>query len=91
MHRTASDPRWHVLLHDEITRRLGADPADASDPRANAVIAAASGCVEAALIAWTSDNQPHTLAEILDRAMGAAFSPEQPGEPGPLQPPETHA
>ncbi|WP_413754842.1 TetR family transcriptional regulator [Streptomyces sp. MMBL 11-3] len=70
--------RWHVLLHDEIARRLGADPTDASDPRAYAVIAAALGCVEAALIAWTSDNQPHTLAEILDRAMGAAFSPENP-------------
>jgi len=70
--------RWHVLLHDEIARRLGANPADTSDPRAHAVIAAALGCVEAALIAWTSDNQPHTLAEILDRAMGAAFSPENP-------------
>lgn len=65
--------RWQDLLRPEIARRLGADPADVSDPRANAVIAAALGCVEAALTAWTSTAQPQPLATILDRAMGAAF------------------
>lgn len=69
--------RWHELLRPEIARRLGADPADASDPRANAVIAAALGCVEATLLAWTSDARPpQALAEILDRAMGAASGAE---------------
>lgn len=68
--------RWHELLRPEIARRLGADPADASDPRANAVIAAALGCVEATLIAWTSDARPQPLTEILDRAMGAAYRRE---------------
>ncbi|RDG36200.1 TetR family transcriptional regulator [Streptomyces corynorhini] len=68
--------RWHELLRPEIARRLGADPADASDPRANAVIGAALGCVEAALIAWTSDTAPRTLDEILDRAMGVAYHVE---------------
>ncbi len=65
--------RWHELLRPEIARRLGADPADHSDPRANAVIAAALGCVEAALTAWTSTAEPQALSEILDRAMGASF------------------
>ena len=69
--------RWHELLRPEIARRLGADPADATDPRADAVIAAALGCVEAALTAWTVDGQPRVLSEILDRAMGVAFTPER--------------
>lgn len=63
--------RWHELLRPEIARRLGADPADGSDPRADAVIGAALGCVEAALTAWTSTARPRPLSEILDRAMGA--------------------
>ncbi|MFH8440969.1 TetR family transcriptional regulator [Streptomyces sp. NPDC018026] len=63
--------RWHELLRPEIARRLGADPADVSDPRADAVIAAALGCVEATLYAWTSGARPQPLQEILDRAMGA--------------------
>jgi AcrR family transcriptional regulator len=67
--------RWHDLLRPEIARRLGADPADDSDPRANAVIAAALGCVEAALTAWTSHDQPQPLSLILDRAMEALSRP----------------
>jgi AcrR family transcriptional regulator len=63
--------RWHELLRPEIARRLGTDPADTGDPRADAVIAAALGCVEAALIAWTSSEGPQALAPILDRAMAA--------------------
>jgi AcrR family transcriptional regulator len=63
--------RWHELLRPEIARRLGADPADASDPRANALIAAALGCVEATLAAWTASDQPQALSQTLDRAMGA--------------------
>ncbi|MCT2585095.1 TetR family transcriptional regulator [Actinophytocola sp. S1-96] len=66
--------RWHALLRPEVARRLEADPADGSDPRADAVIGAALACVEAALTAWTSNDQPQPLATILDRAMGA-FAP----------------
>ncbi|MDT0443843.1 TetR family transcriptional regulator [Streptomyces johnsoniae] len=61
--------RWHGLLQPEVARRLDADPADRSDPRAHALIAAALGCVEAALTAWTSTDRPQALAPILDRAM----------------------
>lgn len=63
--------RWHELLRPEIARRLGADPADDSDPRAYALIAAALGCVEAALVAWTATGQPQALSTLLDRAMEA--------------------
>ncbi len=62
---------WHELLRPEIARRLGTDPADVSDPRANALIAAALGCVEATLTAWTASDRPQSLAETLDRAMAA--------------------
>ncbi|MFD2794971.1 TetR family transcriptional regulator [Promicromonospora vindobonensis] len=62
---------WLELLRPEVARRIGADPADGSDPRAHAVIAAALGCVEAALTAWTASAQPQPLSTILDRAMGA--------------------
>lgn len=62
---------WQELLRPEIARRIGADPADDSDPRTHAVIAAALGCVEAALIAWTASAQPQPLSTILDRAMGS--------------------
>jgi AcrR family transcriptional regulator len=60
---------WVDILRPEIARRLGADPAVASDPRPASVIAAALGCLDAALIAWTSSDQPEPLSEILDRAM----------------------
>lgn len=69
--RREENARWQELLRPEIARRLGADPADDSDPRAKAVIAAALGCVEAALTAWTANAQPQALAKILDRAMQA--------------------
>ena len=60
---------WLDVLRPEIARRLGADPAVASDPRPASVIAAALACLDAALIAWTSSDQPQPLSEILDRAM----------------------
>ncbi|WP_166659638.1 MULTISPECIES: hypothetical protein [unclassified Glycomyces] len=60
------------MLRPEIARRLGADPADASDPRGVAVIGAALGCVEAALTSWTATPRPQALSAILDRAMSAA-------------------
>lgn len=64
--------RWRELLRPEVSRRLGADPADETDPRARAMIAAALGCVEAALAAWTATDQPRPLSTILDHAMGIA-------------------
>jgi len=62
---------WYEVLRPEIARRLGADPAIVSDPRPAAVIAAAFGCFDAAVAAWTSIDQPQPLSELLDRAMAA--------------------
>lgn len=63
--------QWHELLLPEVARRVGADHADPSDPRAHALIAAALGCVEAALASWAASEEPQPLGEILDRAMDA--------------------
>ena len=57
------------LLRPEVARRLGTDPADWSDPRADAVIATALGCYEAAQIAWPLSNEPPPLATLVDSAM----------------------
>jgi AcrR family transcriptional regulator len=69
-HREKS-AEWHQMLRPEVARRLGADPVAVSDPRADALIAAALGCLDAALIAWTATEQPPELAVLLDRAMAA--------------------
>ncbi|CDR10894.1 regulatory protein TetR [Streptomyces iranensis] len=65
--------RWHVLLRPELARRLGSDPSDELDPRPSALIAAALGCVDAALASWAaSDADTRTpLEDILHRAMTA--------------------
>ncbi|HEY0215159.1 MAG TPA: TetR family transcriptional regulator [Cellulomonas sp.] len=70
-HHREKNARWMQLLLPELARRLGADPADAADPRPHAVIASALGCVEAALTAWTAGDHPQTLPALLDRAMRA--------------------
>jgi AcrR family transcriptional regulator len=65
------DAEWHQMMRPEVARRLGVDPVAVSDPRADALIAAALGCLDAALIAWTATEQPPELAVLLDRAMAA--------------------
>lgn len=62
--------RWQELLRPEVARRLGTDPDDRSDPRADAVIATALGCFEAAQTAWALTDQPPPLSALLDSAMG---------------------
>jgi len=65
------DAESHRLLRPEVARRLGIDPAVIADPRADALIAAALGCLDAALIAWAGSAEPSELPELLDRAMAA--------------------
>jgi AcrR family transcriptional regulator len=60
---------FHNLLAPEIARRLGSDPRDATDPRPQALITAAFGCIEAAVAAWIADNGTQPLTQILHRAM----------------------
>ncbi|KUL29760.1 TetR family transcriptional regulator [Actinoplanes awajinensis subsp. mycoplanecinus] len=65
------DAEWHQMLRPEVARRLGASPAVTCDPRADALIAAALGCLDAALMAWTASDEPPELPELLDCAMAA--------------------
>ncbi|GIJ51603.1 TetR family transcriptional regulator [Virgisporangium aliadipatigenens] len=60
---------WQELLRPEVARRLGAEPGDTADPRADAMIAAALGCLDAALKAWASSDRAAELPVLLDRAM----------------------
>ncbi len=62
--------RWQELLRPEVARRLGTDPGDRSDPRADAVIGTALSCFEAAQTAWALSDQPPPLAALVDSAMG---------------------
>lgn len=61
--------QWSSALHPEVSRRVGADPADLSDPRATAVIAAALGCFDAAVKAWSHAEPTPPIASILQSAM----------------------
>jgi AcrR family transcriptional regulator len=63
--------RWAQMLVPEVARRLGADPADPSDPRAAALVAAAVACLNAAVAAWGAADGAAPLETYLDRAMGA--------------------
>lgn len=67
----AKNARWHEVLRPEVARRLGADASDFSDPRSAALIAAALGCVDAAIGAWVNRGGAQSLGQILDHAMGA--------------------
>lgn len=68
-HNRDKHTHWHALLRPEMARRLGADPADPTDPRPDAVIAAALSCVDAALTAWLAGNHTRPLPELVDEAM----------------------
>ena len=62
---------WQDSLVPEVARRLGADPADAADPRARALVDSALACKDAATDAWLACDGTVPLAELIDRAMGA--------------------
>lgn len=63
--------QWSDALHPEVSRRIGADHADGTDPRAAATIAAALGCFDAAVKAWSTTPSTPPIATILHRAMDA--------------------
>ncbi|WP_254773963.1 TetR family transcriptional regulator [Microbacterium sp. cf046] len=60
---------WQALLVPEVARRLGIRPADPTDPRPQALVAAALGCLDAATKAWAADNAEPDLRDVLDAAM----------------------
>ena len=61
---------WQDLLAPEVARRLGV-PAAAPDPRPRALVAAALGCVNAAVDVWTATGGAASLPALLDQAMSA--------------------
>lgn len=63
--------QWSAALHPEVSRRIGADTTDGTDPRATAAIAAALGCFDAAVKAWSTAESTPPLAALLQRAMDA--------------------
>ena len=70
-HRHEKQSRWCVDLIPEVSRRIGADPEDSTDPRPKATISAALACLDAAVSAWASGEQSATISSILKRAMDA--------------------
>lgn len=63
--------RWQELLTPDIERRLGPDPAAASDVRARAVIAAALACLDTAVDAWRASGGTQDVEQLFDRAVAA--------------------
>jgi regulator of sirC expression with transglutaminase-like and TPR domain len=61
---------WQDLLATEVARRLGI-PSQAPDPRPRALVAAALGCLNAAVDVWTAADGALPLPLLLDQAMGA--------------------
>ncbi len=62
---------WRDLLVPEVSRRLGADPADAEDTRARALVASALACAEVATDAWKACDGKTPYSVLIDRTMGA--------------------
>jgi AcrR family transcriptional regulator len=61
---------WQDLLAPEVARRLGV-PREAPDPRPRALVAAALGCLNAAVDVWTAAGGVLPLPDLLDQAMSA--------------------
>ncbi|WP_327097570.1 TetR family transcriptional regulator [Nocardia vinacea] len=66
---------WHSLLVPEISRRLSGDPESRNDLRANALVASAISCLDAATDAWRAEGGTTPLSELLDQAMGVLVEP----------------
>jgi AcrR family transcriptional regulator len=61
---------WQNLLAPEVARRLGIS-GEAPDPRPRALVAAALGCLNAAVDVWTASDGTTDLADLVDQAMNA--------------------
>lgn len=70
-HQHEKHVRWCAELHPEVSRRIGTDPGDTTDPRSKATISAALACLDAAVSAWASAEQAAPISSILKQAMDA--------------------
>jgi AcrR family transcriptional regulator len=77
--RQQKPENWNNVIAPELARRLGADPADATDPRPRALATAALDCLEAAAAAWIAGDPGRPLAPYFHRAMDAICSGESHG------------
>jgi AcrR family transcriptional regulator len=62
---------WQRLLAPEIRRRLGVDPDDELDPRADAIVASALACLDVAGELWARSDGALDLGELADAAIAA--------------------
>ncbi|WP_433791412.1 TetR family transcriptional regulator [Actinoplanes sp. CA-252034] len=63
--------QWQALLTPEIRRRLGADPADPLDVRADALVATVITCLDVAGEAWTRSDGRVPIESLFDAAAAA--------------------
>ncbi|BCY12952.1 TetR family transcriptional regulator [Actinoplanes sp. L3-i22] len=63
--------QWQAALVPELRRRLGADPADPLDVRAEALVACAITCLDVAGEAWTRSKGAVPLEDLFDSAADA--------------------
>lgn len=61
--------RWQGLLAPEIQRRLGLPASPEPDPRAQAFVAAALACLDAAVDAWYRSGGTDDLERLFDEAV----------------------
>ncbi|MFJ2228675.1 TetR/AcrR family transcriptional regulator [Streptomyces halstedii] len=61
--------RWRDLLAPEIQRRLGLPASQEPDPRAQAFVAAALACLDAATNAWYRSGGTDDLERLFDEAV----------------------
>ncbi|MDI6101253.1 TetR family transcriptional regulator [Actinoplanes sp. NEAU-A12] len=67
--------QWQALLTPEVRRRLGADPADPFDVRADALVATVITCLDVAGEAWTRGDGAVSLEDLFDAAAAAVRPP----------------
>ncbi|MBG0567985.1 TetR family transcriptional regulator [Actinoplanes aureus] len=63
--------QWQALLTPEVRRRLGADPADPFDVRAEALVATVLTCLDVAGEAWARGDGAVPLEGLFDAAAAA--------------------
>lgn len=63
--------QWQAMLVPEVRRRLGADPSDPLDVRAEALVASVLTCLDVAGQAWGRSDGKAALEDLFDAATAA--------------------
>ncbi|MCK9794857.1 TetR/AcrR family transcriptional regulator [Isoptericola sp. 4D.3] len=66
--------QWQRLLVPNVRRRLGSDPTDADDVAADAIVASAIACLDAAGAVWARNGGAADLKELYRRAVESVRS-----------------